>query len=964
MTKKRIVPFTVTANGAVMPSIPQYGGVKGEHNAAQLSMTLASGIVMGDELVRLQFTCGDGAVVSSDRLEGTLGENGQLILDYPLPQVVTLPAGQLSVRVVVSTIDDSGEETQTFRSGEAVLYFDEATVENGTPFWTGVSQMLACTAQASAAAVEAKEIAVDAVGEAEELLAEMKSTAAGKLTYKGIATGSMLSSLVGEVGDLYYVTTSDSYVFWDGDEWVTIERPPDRAVDTASDRAVSGAAVARYVTEQIAAISDKFTYKGEVSGAIWATLTDMAVGDVYRIVDEGSLRAWLGEEYGWYALSSTTLSNVVEDSNSPVGSAGIFRFVQEQYSEQKICGDAIGTTFPPSQKPAAADLDGYDMDILSATAEEVYAYIDQVVSGKATVTKEILGKDASGKYDVARYIVANREHCAWVRENYPKLYAWKNGDTVMYTESVSPRVGDKAYDVPYIGGTTTEIVTVPAQAALIEGYRWSGSGKAFTALDTCAILIVPTKDIAAPFTITLDGMTVHATYNVVYGGDPTPTAATVYGNATGNTSAVSVETPADCIWFMVNRPGTSGEFDGAKVIVDGEEVNVVASATTTYTDDIRQATTETVETEGGGTPITEVRVADVASDATANDIPSSRIIGDAEYVRYADGDVKPTVIYTDADDERNSGTSITQDGITYHRYPLGDLGANRSRPIPIVMYANEHGISPAKLESETYETKLCALVAARLLRDLAAGRQAGNPLYTFIRSRCMLIVIPVANPFGFHLNVTGDTPAYAWTADGYYNCNGVNINRNYDTPGWIVSKNGGGGHHGSYPGSEIETQYIMNTMVESGAAVAMSLHGMGGTLGNRLNDVWEVIYAAVQGQNPDGTDYNQVSYAKVKAFLKEQYNRTMGYYDTHLEVATDDPLYGTPHPCQAMPSFTCKSPSYITQCGAYGGIVEFSPDANESDGAFQQEMKAHVIETAYAQTLNLMAMWLSDYCQT
>lgn len=143
---------------------------------------------------------------------------------------------------------------------------------------------------------------------------------------------------------------------------------------------------------------------------------------------------------------------------------------------------------------------------------------------------------------------------------------------------------------------------------------------------------------------------------------------------------------------------------------------------------------------------------------------------------------------------------------------------------------------------------------------------------------------------------------------------------------------------GSYAGSENETQYIMNTMVESGAAVAMSLHGLGS---------WEG-YCAHQGQQPDGTDYNQTKLAKVVNFLKNNYGYTLRYYDSQ--------------PCQNLPATTSKSPSYITQSGAYGGIVEFSPDDVKTSG-WKQEMKSNVIENAYAQMLNLMAMWLSDYLE-
>ena len=457
--------------------------------------------------------------------------------------------------------------------------------------------------------------------------------------------------------------------------------------------------------------------------------------------------------------------------------------------ENAVIHNTVGTVFPPLQKPAETNIAGYDIDVLNATADDIYAYIDENVSAKETVTKEILGKDASNTYDVARYTYAIREYIAWVRQNYPKMYAWKNGSTIIYSVSVSPRKNDTLYTTPYVG------------------------------------------------------------------------------TAKGTVTAVNA----------TNR---------------------------------------------------------------------SRTVGGVEYVRYESGDIEPTVIYTDIDDERNSNTVITQGGITYNRYPLGDLGANRNKLIPICIIANEHGIYPVALNEshemyQKYETKMCALVAARMIRDFSTNKQSQNPLYKYIRENCMLIVIPVVNPYGYNLNITNpDTDR-----NGYQNYNNCNINRNYDCPGWdVMNPNGNLREFGAYVGSENETQYVMNTMVESGAVVAMSLHGLGGWAG----------YCAHQGQSPDGSDYNREKLAKVDSFLKSNYGYSLRYYDLNND--------GTPAVAVNTPDITCKSPSYITQCGAYGGIVEFQPDDVNTSG-FMQEMKSNVIENAYAQTLNLMAMWLSDYLE-
>lgn len=771
---------------------------------------------------------------------------------------------------------------------------------------------------------------------------------------------------------------------------------------------------------------------------------------------------------------------------------------------EALLKNTIGTTFPPAQRPAASDLTGYDIDILNSTAADIYSYIDEKVTGKNTVTKEILGKDASGKYDVVRYIFAKRQYIAWQRENYPKMYGWEsssgtsvvpnfnnlkdqctftlgkkysmsgggfvnlancavisvpvplgetsvvirlkgieqnasgvttfyggtsptsftesctpselgsgfefpspdsNGvytftcpksadityicvhvaydgsgisyynDTIItvnqpieyitagkgYSLSISPRVGDKIYDAPYVGGngTTTETVTVPAQAAFVKGYRWSGSSKAFSTVANGGTFIVPTKNIAVPFVINLVNLKVHTSYNTIYGGDPTPVDSNNFGNAEAGSSTISVTTASDYIWFMAESTISNEEINSGQVIVNGKNVSFVQSTTTGYVNDIRQESTTTVEVEtDGGVSITEVKVATVTSGATINTIPSSRVAGGVEYVRSETDDIEPTVIYTDIDDARNSNASITQDGITYVRYPLGDLGANRTKLTPIFIYANEHGIATARLDVnnslyDKYETKMCALVAARFLRDLAEEKQTENPFYKYIYENCMIIIVPVANPFGFNINITGDTNS---GNDGYYNKNNVNINRNYDTPGWIIYKNSGGGSQGSYPGSENETQYIMNTMVESKAVVAMSLHGIGGFFGG-TQTATGIGHCAHQGQNPDGSHYKKETMDIINNFLAENFGYKMVYYDRREEDGIND--YNPPTGVSInLPDRACKSPSYITQCGAYGGIVEFQPDDVRISG-YQQTDKGYIIENAYAQTINLVAAFLS-----
>jgi hypothetical protein len=199
------------------------------------------------------------------------------------------------------------------------------------------------------------------------------------------------------------------------------------------------------------------------------------------------------------------------------------------------------------------------------------------------------------------------------------------------------------------------------------------------------------------------------------------------------------------------------------------------------------------------------------------------------------------------------------------------------------------------------------LVAARLVRDFGLEKQKQNPLYKYILENCMLIVIPVVNPYGFNHYLTDATMG---EYDGYCNSTGCNINRNYDCKGWdVMNPNGTSKEFGAYVGSENETQYVMNTLTESGAVVAMSLHGLGGAVGK----------CAYQGQNPNG-DYNPNKLELVKQLMSDNYGLSIDYYEVYFSGGINRTGLSA-----NMPDSTSKSPSYFTKCGAYGGIVEFQP---------------------------------------
>ena len=448
---------------------------------------------------------------------------------------------------------------------------------------------------------------------------------------------------------------------------------------------------------------------------------------------------------------------------------------------------------PTPQLPADGTADFHGLNI---TTQQAYDYMDALASKyKSYVTKQTMGKDQSGEFDHNRYILCKAYWRAWLKPNYPMMFAWINDNTVIYSVSASPRVGDIMYTTPYIG--------------------------------------------------------------------------TEYGAAT----AVNYSTPD----ASNNIPGT----------------------------------------------------------------PSTRTVNGLVFTRYKTGDVEPTIVYTKVEKSisaMNSGTvynsafgsqtnvttytkeAITcADGITYTRYPFEDLKADKTKPLSVFVLSNEHG--------HWGDNKVPSITLMRMAKDLCENRE--NPFLQWLKENAILTLIPVGNPWGYDPSA-GDKGA------GYNNSRGVNINRNYDTPGWAGSDNNYGDNttFGEYPGSENETQHIMNTLHLCKAKVGLSMHGMG--LGQSKKEPTEYT----DGLMWQGCGYDKTRMTKVAEVLFSDYGQLIGGHTTW------DQSY----------EYCGKSPAYIQYVGAVGGLNEI-PDYETGT---LDLYTSTVMEASYTQLLLFLQTWCEE----
>lgn len=333
----------------------------------------------------------------------------------------------------------------------------------------------------------------------------------------------------------------------------------------------------------------------------------------------------------------------------------------------------------------------------------------------------------------------------------------------------------------------------------------------------------------------------------------------------------------------------------------------------------------------------------------------TRTINNVEYIRDKSKDIEPTLVFTETsyspyfsanystmkkevyDGNKavistiatmTNGILTTGSGETYIRYPLGDRSSKFERIPAIVIGGNEHGTDG--------DPATPAMINARLIKDLCECKNANNPLLNLLKNEYMMVFCPVVNPWGLHKdnqNIEGKTT--------YCNFNGVNIDRNFDTPGWHVDKETTGGC-GEYGGSEIETQYFMNTLVASKCKIGMCNHSYGHGLDKTGKEAVSAGICSYMFGN-EKPKYKD-SLLKIAEVMAANYNLVFGQN-------------GVP----ATPTKNAKTRSYIEWIGADAVALEMNSREGfitEGQGA---QFTAKVMEAAYTQLLQVLYMMID--CQ-
>lgn len=327
-----------------------------------------------------------------------------------------------------------------------------------------------------------------------------------------------------------------------------------------------------------------------------------------------------------------------------------------------------------------------------------------------------------------------------------------------------------------------------------------------------------------------------------------------------------------------------------------------------------------------------------------NNANQTRTVNGLVFSRDSSKDVEPTLVYTltkyspyfntvqfnqilnsnkskiSTISTLNGGSMTSSDGITYTRYPLGDRTINFEKLPTIVIGSNEHGTGGDPAEP--------AIISARMMKDLCECKQMDNAFLNLLKNKYMIIFCPVINPWGFSA-----------PNQSYFNSNSVNLDRNLDTPGWGNDSSSGG--QGAYGGSEVEMQYFMNTIVESGAKIVIANHGVGAQTNSTTGEgISAGLCHWMLGR--DNSKYTNYLVA-IGEVMNVNYN-----------LAFTD--YG-----QAPPETHAKTRSYIDWVGAEGGAVEMQPRDGfvlAGEGGLHT---ARIMEANYTLHLQFLHMLLA--CQ-
>lgn len=133
----QIITFQCTEGNTCTPQAPQYAGTQGDNGKTRVDFVLPADALGDANVYRAEMVTGGGALITSGLLTPAGG-----IVSLPLTHLFTEAGGRCTVRLIVTQIDENGDEVGEYCAMVGHVYFSNSPTDTLPAIKHGISEML------------------------------------------------------------------------------------------------------------------------------------------------------------------------------------------------------------------------------------------------------------------------------------------------------------------------------------------------------------------------------------------------------------------------------------------------------------------------------------------------------------------------------------------------------------------------------------------------------------------------------------------------------------------------------------------------------------------------------------------------------------------------------------------------------------------------------------------------------
>ncbi|MBQ3133698.1 MAG: hypothetical protein IJC17_05455 [Clostridia bacterium] len=196
----QIITFQRNMQGTCSPEAPQYAGVQGDNGRTCVDFVVPSEYRLENAVYRVEVVTGGGSLVTSELLTPA-NDIVSLVLTRPFTEA----GGRCTIRLIVTSLDENGDEQAEMCAMVGRLYFEDRPSEGVPAIKHGISEMLAGVAAdislAEKSAATAKQDAESALYNRMEAL--LSATDAANSAAEAAKTAEEMAKSMADLPSLY-----------------------------------------------------------------------------------------------------------------------------------------------------------------------------------------------------------------------------------------------------------------------------------------------------------------------------------------------------------------------------------------------------------------------------------------------------------------------------------------------------------------------------------------------------------------------------------------------------------------------------------------------------------------------------------------------------------------------------------------------------------------------------------------